>query len=63
VSELDNSWLSVFMSHCCEKLVAELCDNLGTKRKGNIRRWRPLASNENEDLTVDTSVYVCNSEM
>jgi hypothetical protein len=28
-----------------EKLVAETGDSSGTQRKGNVNRWKPLASN------------------
>jgi hypothetical protein len=28
-----------------EKLVAEAGDSSGTQRKGNVRYWKPLASN------------------
>jgi hypothetical protein len=36
---------SIVMSCCCEKLVAEARESLGTQRKGNIRHWKPLPSN------------------
>jgi hypothetical protein len=51
------------VSCCCEKLVAEAGDRLGTQRKGNVRRWKPLPSNGSEDVTVDTSLCMCNSEL
>jgi hypothetical protein len=47
------------VSCCCEKLVAEAGDSVGTQRKGNVRHWKPLPSNGSEDVTVDTSVCVC----
>jgi hypothetical protein len=47
------------MSCRCEKLVAEAGDLSGTQRKGNFRRWKPLPSNDSEDVTLDTSVCVC----
>jgi hypothetical protein len=36
---------SVVVESCCEKLVAEAGASSGTKRKGNIHRWKPLPSN------------------
>jgi hypothetical protein len=42
VSELEDSWGSVLVSHSCENLVAEAGDNSGTQSKGNVRRWKPL---------------------
>jgi hypothetical protein len=58
VSELDDSYGSVVVSCCCEKLVAEVGDSSATQRKGNVCCWKPLTSNSSEDVTVDTSVYV-----
>jgi hypothetical protein len=46
VSESDNSWGSVIVSCCCEKLVAEAGDCLETQRKGNVRCWKPLPDND-----------------
>jgi hypothetical protein len=46
------------VSCCCEKLVAEVGGSSGIQRKGNIHRWKPLPSNDSEDMTVDTSVCV-----
>jgi hypothetical protein len=57
-SEIEDCCSSV-MSYCCEKLVVEAVDSLGTQRKGNVRRWKPLANNDSEDVTVDTGVCVC----
>jgi hypothetical protein len=51
------------VSRCCEKLVAEAGDSSGTQRKGNVPSWKPLRSNGIEDVTANTSVCVCNSEM
>jgi hypothetical protein len=53
------------VSCCFENLVAEARDISGTQRKENVRRWKPLPSNDNNDVTVDTSLYVfaCNSEL
>jgi hypothetical protein len=51
----------VLLFSCCEKLVAEAGDRLETQRKGNVHHWKPLSSNGNEDVTVDTSV--CNSKL
>jgi hypothetical protein len=59
VSELvsNNCCGTVCVYCCCEKLVAEVGDNSGTQRKGNVcRLWKMLPSNNNEDMTVDTSV-------
>jgi hypothetical protein len=47
------------VSCCCEMLVAGAGDSSGTRRKGNIRRWKRLSKNGNEDVTVDNSVCVC----
>jgi hypothetical protein len=44
VSQSEGCCVSV-VSCCCEKLVAEATDSLGTQRKGNIHRWKPLLSN------------------
>jgi hypothetical protein len=46
----------------CEKLVAEAENRTGTKRKGNVRRWKPIPSNCTEDVTVNTSMCVCARE-
>jgi hypothetical protein len=51
------------VSCCCEKLVVEAGDSSRIRRKGNVRRWKPLPSNGSEDVTVNTSVGVCNSEL
>jgi hypothetical protein len=32
--------------------------SLGSQRKGNVCRWKPLPINDSEDVTVDNSVYV-----
>jgi hypothetical protein len=39
-------------------VVTEAGDISGTQRKGNVRRWKPLPSNDSEDVTVDTTVCV-----
>jgi hypothetical protein len=39
--------------------VAEAGDSSGTQRKGKVHCWKPLPSNDNEDVTVDTSVCAC----
>jgi hypothetical protein len=36
--------------------VAKAGDNSGNQRKVNARRWKPLQSNGNENVTVDTTV-------
>jgi hypothetical protein len=59
LSESDNSWGSAIMSCCCEKLVAEARDSLGTQKKGNIYHWKLLPNNSSEDMIVDTCVSVC----
>jgi hypothetical protein len=43
----ERPWLSQFRVAIVrsEKLVAEAGDSSGTKRKENIRRWKPLPSN------------------
>jgi hypothetical protein len=41
-----------------ELQVAGAGDNSGTQRKGNVRRWKSLPSNGDEDVTVDTRVCV-----
>jgi hypothetical protein len=57
--ELDNCWGSVVATCCCEKLVAEAGDILGTQGKGNVRRWKTLPSNgSEEDVTMDTNMCV-----
>jgi hypothetical protein len=43
VSQIEDCYSSV-MSCCCEKLVAEVWDSLGTLRKRNVRHWKPLPS-------------------
>jgi hypothetical protein len=50
------------VSCCCENLVAEAGDSSRTQRKGNIRYWKPLPSNGSEDVTMDTSIFVCIKE-
>jgi hypothetical protein len=45
-----------------EFLVAEAGDSSGTQRKGNVRRQKPLPSNDSEHVIMDT-ICVCNSEM
>jgi hypothetical protein len=46
---------------CCEKLVVEAGDSLGTQMKGDVRRWKPLLRNDSEGVIVNTilCVYVC----
>jgi hypothetical protein len=39
--ELVNCWGSNIVSHCCEKLVTEAGDSMGTQKKGNIPDWKP----------------------
>jgi hypothetical protein len=58
VTELEDCWGSVVVSCCCEKLLSEVWDSLGTQRKGNVRHSKPLPSNGSEYMTVDTSVVV-----
>jgi hypothetical protein len=41
-----------------ERFCSEAGDSFGTQRKENINRWKPLSSNGNEDVTVDTRVCV-----
>jgi hypothetical protein len=43
---------------CCENLVAVAGNSQGTQRKGNVLRWKPLQSNDSEEMTVDTKVCV-----
>jgi hypothetical protein len=38
--DLTSDWVS------WELLVAEAGDSSGTQRKGNVRRWKPLSSND-----------------
>jgi hypothetical protein len=57
-SQFENCWGSVVVSCCCDKLVAEAGDCSGTQRKENVRRWKPILSNGNEDVTAYTNVYV-----
>jgi hypothetical protein len=47
------------VNRCCEKLVAETWDSLGTQRKVNVRRGKPLPCNSREGETVDSGVCVC----
>jgi hypothetical protein len=46
VSDLEEWWGPVFVSCCCEKLGSEAGDCSGTQRKGNVRRWNALSSND-----------------
>jgi hypothetical protein len=39
-------------------LVAEARDSSGTHRKENVGRWKPLPSNDSEDVTMDTNLCV-----
>jgi hypothetical protein len=48
----------IIMSCSCEKLVVEFGDSSGTQRKENVCRSKPLPSNDNEDVNVNTSVCV-----
>jgi hypothetical protein len=43
------------VSCCCQKLEDEVGDRLGTQRKENVRRWKPLPSSGSEDVTVNTT--------
>jgi hypothetical protein len=45
VSELDNCWGSDVVSCCCEKLIAEAGDSLGTQKKVTVCHWKSLPSN------------------
>jgi hypothetical protein len=47
------------VSCCCERLVAEAGDSLGSQRKGNGCCWKLLPSKGIEDVTVGTGVCVC----
>jgi hypothetical protein len=51
----------------CELLLLEAInwsrDRSKTQGKGNVRRLKPLPSNGTEDVTVNTTVCVCNSEL
>jgi hypothetical protein len=58
VSELEDCWGSVIVSCCCEKLVGEAGESSGTQRKGNFLLWKPLSSNDSEDVAMDTNVFV-----
>jgi hypothetical protein len=49
---------SVVVSCCCEKLVAEARNSLGTQGKGNVHRWKPLPSIGSEGVTVNTSACI-----
>jgi hypothetical protein len=40
-----------FVSCCCEKLLTEAGDSLGTQRNRNVRSWKPLPSNGSEYVT------------
>jgi hypothetical protein len=55
VSELEDCWVSVVVSCCCGKLVAETGGSSGTHTKENVRRWKPLPSKGSENVTEDTS--------
>jgi hypothetical protein len=51
-------------SHCellFWKVIAEAGDSLGTRRKVNISRSKPVTSNGSEDVTVDCCV--CDTEL
>jgi hypothetical protein len=41
-----------------QKLIAEAGNSSLTEKKGNVRRWKPLPSNDSENVTVDTSLCV-----
>jgi hypothetical protein len=58
VSELEDYCGSLVVRCCYEKLVAEVGDSSRTQRKGNVRCWKLLPSNDSEDVNVDTSVGV-----
>jgi hypothetical protein len=45
VNELENCWGAVVVSYWCEILVDEAGDNLGTQKKEDVRRWKPLQIN------------------
>jgi hypothetical protein len=49
---------SSVVSCCCEKLVTEAGGRSGTKRKWNVRCWKPVQSTGSEDVIVDASVRV-----
>jgi hypothetical protein len=59
VSQLEICCCSVVVRCCCEKLVADVGDNLGNQRMGKVRRGNPLPSNSSEDVSVDSRVCVC----
>jgi hypothetical protein len=42
VSYLEDCCSSVIVSSCCEELVTEADDSLGTQRKGNVPCWKLL---------------------
>jgi hypothetical protein len=58
VLQLENCCDSVLVNCCCLKLVAEAGNSSGTQRKGKVRLYKPLLSNDNEDVTLDNSLYV-----
>jgi hypothetical protein len=43
---LEDCWCSVIVSCCYEKLVADAGDILENPKKGNVRRRKPLPSND-----------------
>jgi hypothetical protein len=51
------------VSCCCEKLVAEAGDSSRNQRKVNVRRRSRYQATTGDDVTVNTSVCVCNSEL
>jgi hypothetical protein len=59
VCQSENCYGSVVVSCFCEKLVVDAGDSSGTQRKENVRCWKPVPSNGSEDVTVATSVCVC----
>jgi hypothetical protein len=67
MSELDNSWGSVFVSCCCEKLVAEARIQLGNPEEGGQSPLEAATKQRLMQACLNTSVCVCvcvcNSEM
>jgi hypothetical protein len=52
MSDLENCRGLTVVYCSFEKMLAEAGDNLGTQKKGNIHRWKPLRGNVSEG--VDT---------
>jgi hypothetical protein len=54
-----------FVSCCCDELVPKAGDSLGAQRKANVRRWKPLPSNEEHEdgyITEERKRWIRNNK-